>query len=133
MTIRKIELGYSGSREVRIDLRTKEHSGTSINQFVTDENTEVYHGHDTSVNLKDIQLRVTMDPKPGNWKGAGWAREQAWKAMFERLTFEDLKEILDHAFAAGKQEGKKEKQKEIREALGIQKPSRCHCTCGGLA
>lgn len=112
----KLEASFD---RIIVDLTTKEAAGTSINQFVDDPNTVVYYGHRVSVTFEEIGLRVEMDPYKGSWKDAAWAREQAWKAMLEKLTVEALSQILTTVRKRGEIVGAKLQRAKIRDALGI--------------
>ena len=106
-----------------IDVKTKSSGGSATNQYVDDPNTEVYYGNlHACVTLKDVGIEVIMDPDPGEWSDAAWARARAWKVVCERLTPTAFAECLGAARAQGQAEGAERARFLVREALGLEAP-----------
>ena len=107
-------------RHIEVDLRRNDESGSAVNQFVDDPNTEVYYGKiHARVTFFDLELRIIMDPAPGNWKDAEWARGAAFTKLKEDLSPELFGEILECMHERGRVRGSEQTRAVIREALGI--------------
>lgn len=116
----QIEISPFG--KLLINVQTKPSGGTTaVNQHVADPHTVVYYGDlHARVFMQDIGVEVTMDPVPGEWQNASWARSTAWEAVLGELTAAALEELLLTCVTIGRDKGIRSAQKRMRKALGLQ-------------
>ena len=79
----------------------------------------VYHGNCTSVTFLELGIEVVMDPQPGEWKNATWARERAWRQVRDNMTVELILDLMTQSYDRGHHDGIADVQREMRVALGL--------------
>ncbi len=105
---------------IEVDVQTRHVGGTAVN-VAGDESMDVYYGPlHASVTLRDLGVRVTMDPIDGNWRDVGWARQKALEVLRDPEHFQEiLVALITLHRHAGEAAGRDKLQSELAALLGI--------------
>ena len=104
---------------LEVDVQTRR-DGNSAAIIARSDDTEVAFGPlYAEVFLRDLKIRVTMNPDEGEWVNIDWARERAMEAIKAPQAFPlILAELVKLHDELGRQAGREELQGELRALLG---------------
>ena len=105
---------------LEVDVQTRK-DGASATVIAVSDDTEVSFGPlHAEVFLRDLKIRVTMNPDEGAWDDLAWARKRAMAVISAPLVFPlVLAALVELHDKLGRRAGRQELQRELRTLLGV--------------
>ncbi len=106
-----------------VDVQSRK-DGASAAVIAVSDDTEVFFGPlHAQVFLRDLKIRVTMNPDEGEWYNPTWARERAVAVIGAPQVFPLVLIALVRLHGElGRRAGREDLQRELRALLGVTNP-----------